>query len=351
MYLGKTSLRSSLTLIGIVIALSALIGLSLPLLSDNRPAPSDSVAEAWFTPAATATRAPTSTALPSPTAAVVEELEPASGGPRSAYVVPDAMTPVPQLLISQPLPTGLAETSETEHMPRQVGQMATPAAVPAELVQSYPHAADQPHSVAVQIPVARGPNDALALTLAVTAEPPTSPTSPAVARPGETVSALFSQPSPPARRLDAAPARTAVPTPQPTQANTPTPQLARRLAPTAPPPAVTRPVAPELISPPADARLAGMTTFEWRPAGQLSHGQAYEIVVWSPDQDPGQARGIAPATMMTSQEVNLDPLFESGQFRMGNLYWTVLIVQREPYLRLTEPGQGEARYLVRRTGG
>lgn len=94
-----------------------------------------------------------------------------------------------------------------------------------------------------------------------------------------------------------------------------------------------------------------MTTFEWRPAGQLAHGQAYEIVVWSPDQDPGQARGIAPATMMTSQEVNLDPLFESGQFRMGNLYWTVLIVQREPYLRLTEPGHGEARYLVRRTGG
>lgn len=351
MYSDKTSLRSSLTLIGIVIALSALIGLSLPLLSDNRPAGSDSVAEAWFTPAATATRAPTPTAPPSPTAAVVEELESASGSPRSAYVVLDTVPPVPQLPIRQPLPAELAATPETANVARQAERMATPTAVPAELVQSYPHAADLPHSVAVQIPVARGPNDALALTKAVAAEPPISPTSPAVARPGETVSALFSQPSPPARRLDAAPARTAVPTPQPTQVDATAPQFDRQPTPKPQSPTVTGLVAPELISPPPDARLAGKAIFEWRPAEQLAHGQAYEIVVWSPDQDPGQARGIAPATMMTSQEVNLDPLFESGQFRMGNLYWTVLVVQREPYLRLTAPGQSEARYLVRRTGG
>ena len=82
----------------------------------------------------------------------------------------------------------------------------------------------------------------------------------------------------------------------------------------------------------------------------MPRGAAYEIVVWSPEQDPGQARGIAAATIMTAQQVNLDPLFESGQLRTGNLYWTILIVQREPYLRLTAPGDGEARYLVRRTG-
>ena len=73
---------------------------------------------------------------------------------------------------------------------------------------------------------------------------------------------------------------------------------------------------------------------------------AYEIVVWSPEQDPNQAWGIAPPTLGMALEINLDELFESGRFREGSLYWTVLVVQQEPYIRLTLPTGSPRRYLV-----
>jgi hypothetical protein len=69
-------------------------------------------------------------------------------------------------------------------------------------------------------------------------------------------------------------------------------------------------------------------------------------VVWSPEQDPNQAWGIAPPTPGWALEINLDELFESGRFRDGSLYWTVLVVQRDPYTRLTLPAAGGRRYLV-----
>ena len=103
---------------------------------------------------------------------------------------------------------------------------------------------------------------------------------------------------------------------------------------------------PELLSPARDARPSGITVFEWQPAAPLEKGQAYEIVVWSPEQDPNQARGIAPPTLGKALEINLDRLFESGQFREGSLYWTVLVVQKEPYTRLTSPAVSPRRYLV-----
>ena len=80
-----------------------------------------------------------------------------------------------------------------------------------------------------------------------------------------------------------------------------------------------------------------MADFAWKPTTPLFNGIAYEVVVWAPEQDPNQAWGIAPPTQGTSLEVNLDNLFESGRFREGSLYWTVLLVQRDPYVRLTLP--------------
>ena len=353
MYLEEHSIRSSLMLIAIVIALSALIGLGLPAFSDKQPAGSDSVAEAWFTPAPTATATaalqPSPTNQPTATAAVVDQHKPAGSATKTAYVALDTATPVPQLLVMQPMPSAEAATPTAVDVPRR--NERTPALTAASVAPTEVVTVRQPPTVVVPIPVARGPNGALGASQAVAAQPRLTQTPAVTPLPVGTVFAATLQSQPSARRLDAAPARTAVATPQSIQPAAPAPQLTQRLSPAPQPPTVTKPDVPELISPPADARLSGMATFEWRPAAQLAPGTGYEIVVWSPDQDPGQARGIAPATVMTSQQVNLDPLFESGLFRMGNLYWTVLVVQQDPYLRLTAPGEGEHRYLVRRTGG
>lgn len=49
--------------------------------------------------------------------------------------------------------------------------------------------------------------------------------------------------------------------------------------------------------------------------------------------------------------VDPDPLFDGGQFQLGNRSWTAPAVQRDADRRLAAPGEGEARYLVRRSGG
>ena len=103
---------------------------------------------------------------------------------------------------------------------------------------------------------------------------------------------------------------------------------------------------PELLSPAPDARPSGIAVFEWRSAVPLEDGQAYEILVWSSEKDPSQAWGIAPPTPGQALEINLDELFASGQFREGSLYWTVLVVQKDPYTRLMAPAFSPRRYLV-----
>ena len=157
----------------------------------------------------------------------------------------------------------------------------------------------------------------------------------------QTTSALPTNTSSPVAIAASAPASRVVqsirsPRRQPTSVPQPTATLAK--APVVAP--------PELLSPAPDARPSGITVFEWKPAAPLEKGQAYEIVVWSPEQDPNQAWGIAPPTSGEALEINLDELFASGQFREGSLYWTVLVVQEEPYTRLTAPAFSLRRYLV-----
>ena len=140
----------------------------------------------------------------------------------------------------------------------------------------------------------------------------------------------------------------AVSRPKPTQSPRRLPSPKPQPTPTAESQPVEAPVAvaPELIGPPSDSKVSGVAVFEWRPAVPLENGQAYEVVVWSPEQDPNQAWGIAPPTLGWTLEINLDELLESGRFREGSLYWTVLVVQPEPYIRLTLPAGSERRYLV-----
>jgi hypothetical protein len=75
------------------------------------------------------------------------------------------------------------------------------------------------------------------------------------------------------------------------------------------------------------------------------------MVVWSSEQDPSQAWGVAPPRITTSLTLNLDELFRSGRFREGALYWTVLVVQQNPYRRLTLPAESQRGYLVLATDG
>ncbi len=94
-----------------------------------------------------------------------------------------------------------------------------------------------------------------------------------------------------------------------------------------------------------------MVPFGWYPASALPDDALYEVVVWSPEQDPNQAWGVAPPRRTLSLTLNLDELFQSGRFREGSLYWTVLVVEQNPYRRLTQPAESERRYLVLATGG
>jgi hypothetical protein len=108
---------------------------------------------------------------------------------------------------------------------------------------------------------------------------------------------------------------------------------------------------PALLNPALEDRRRGEVLFEWLPTGELPRNAAYEVVVWSPEQDPNQAWGVAPPTIMPSLALNLDELFRSGRFPTGNLFWTVLVVEQNPYRRLTQPADSEQRYLVYASDG
>lgn len=85
--------------------------------------------------------------------------------------------------------------------------------------------------------------------------------------------------------------------------------------------------------------------FQWLPTGDLSPGTAYEAVWWNPEEDPNTARGFAAPTTGNSAEVNLDVLYDSDQIRGLDIYWTVLVVQVEPYTRLVQPADSNWRIL------
>jgi pilus assembly protein CpaE len=150
-------------------------------------------------------------------------------------------------------------------------------------------------------------------------------------------------------------------TPQPTATSTPEPSAtpipaptSTRVAPTRRPtraapaanPTVGQPGVPSPREPGAGESRGGSVTFAWQPAGSLPAGAAYEVVVWYPSEAPAAARGIAAPTTESSLTVDLNGLSRSGQLQGGDLFWTVLIVQTNPYQRLTQPSANAARLLT-----
>ena len=342
MYFDNISVRSSLLLIGIVVVLAGAVGFVLPMLSSSPPAGASAVVEDWSPPAPTATAQSRQTALASPSAPLS-----ANSGSKVAFIALDTATPavvaratrLPSPQLSPPQPARMQADADEVVADSPPALVAAPAVIEVpdwemkKGVQTAPDAgvalfatvsANRPVSLAAPVPPVRVPDAALGVVSAA---------------PGQTREAADLLTATAAGPLaSAVQIRATVP---PTQTSKPAAQTlpSREVAP------------PQLVNPQADARLSGMVTFEWSPVVDLARGLDYEIVVWTPGQDPGQARGIAPATVQTSQQVNLNPLFASGQFQSGNLYWTVLVVQRDPYLRLTAPGAGEARYLVLSNSG
>jgi HlyD family secretion protein len=121
---------------------------------------------------------------------------------------------------------------------------------------------------------------------------------------------------------------------------------ANRPAPTPPPapPSVVKP--PVLLEPGPDATAKEVVVFGWEAAAPLPEGALYEVAAWWPGQGPADAQGIAAPTTKTSASVNLDVMVKSGQLVANDLTWTVVIVRKDPYQRLTAADAGEARRLT-----
>lgn len=310
----------------LVLALAGIAGIALPALQGGPGTREQRTA--WTPPGTTTASARTPTAV-KPTA-----------------------PPAPEEIIDAPAGAALAW---------QEPAPATPSSVPdlAPLASATPPALTATPRVTAPAPTRRQQRALLALL--AEPSPPATNTAGPVGQPASPVTstvALLAQPAPPVRKPSAP---TATPSVLPTAARpkvapSPAPLAAARpslAAPPAPPTAAPPPRAlpPALLAPPLNARLDGMVQFVWLPTSALPTGALYEVVVWSPEQDPNQAWGVAPPVLTQSLWLNLDDLLRSGRFREGSLYWTVLVVQQDPYQRLTLPADSERRYLVLATGG
>ena len=103
---------------------------------------------------------------------------------------------------------------------------------------------------------------------------------------------------------------------------------------------------PALLEPPNGAGGRGVITFRWQPSGPLPPGAGYEVVWWNPDEPPQAARGLAAPTQETSLQANIDVLFTSNQAPGGRIFWTVLVVRENPYVRLTQPETSQQHFFV-----
>jgi hypothetical protein len=108
---------------------------------------------------------------------------------------------------------------------------------------------------------------------------------------------------------------------------------------------------PALVSPAYNEAVSGVVTFAWLPTGPLPAGAKYEVVWWNIDEAPDAARGLAPPTTGTSLAADLAPLYNAGQFRNSQIFWSVILVQEAPYTRLVSPADSERSALYYNSPG
>lgn len=229
---------------------------------------------------------------------------------------------------------------------------AAPVQVPGAVATSAPAPAMAPTTLPAAAPVSSPSPAAVAAamtpapTVAATSTP--APTLPATAAPRPTAQASATS----VAALTATPTNTPTVAPSPSPTSLPAPSPTARPVAAAPAPRPTpvqlRASIPILVEPPRNDTRGGTVTFVWQPTGPLPAGAAYEVVWWNQGESPDTARGLAAPTTGTSLAANLDPLYRAGQIKTPGIYWTVLVVQTAPYVRLTQPGASNPQILMYR---
>ncbi len=128
---------------------------------------------------------------------------------------------------------------------------------------------------------------------------------------------------------------------------TPLPIATTRVLAAARAPTPTREVieSPILLWPEPEANLGGLVLFRWEPLGPLPPAAGYEVVAWQPGEAPAAARGLAAPTQAHTLTIDLDALSRTNQLPGTRLLWAVIVVQTEPYARLTQPEVSRARLI------
>jgi hypothetical protein len=91
--------------------------------------------------------------------------------------------------------------------------------------------------------------------------------------------------------------------------------------------------APILVSPADRANASGQTTFSWSWDGPaLAANQAFEIRIWQEGQPDHY--GAAEPVRTTSVTIDVRTAYGVTQGGSGTYYWTVALVERDPYKRI-----------------
>jgi hypothetical protein len=102
--------------------------------------------------------------------------------------------------------------------------------------------------------------------------------------------------------------------------------------------------APILLSPEPDAQLQGEVHFQWQKAGQpLPEGLAFDLLIWSEAEHQEHqgtgALGIIETDPSLERDVDLDYVQTIIDHGGGAYFWTVIVVQKEPYSRVGAWGE------------
>jgi hypothetical protein len=91
--------------------------------------------------------------------------------------------------------------------------------------------------------------------------------------------------------------------------------------------------APALLDPPEGASASGMTRFSWSWSGPaLEPTQGFEVRMWREGQP--EHYGAAAPVANTAADIDVSGTYAVQQGGSGNYFWTVALVQRDPYKRL-----------------